>query len=183
MLLLLLACAHTPDPEAVDARFTALEEARASDAARIDALEQRVEQLETAVTSSRVGSGLVEGEAGALGAYTGSHCDPDGESDGFVLPPKGEVSQEALLASGRVVPHRAADGTIDGLRLTAIRRGSLLDSCGVRNGDILRSVEGMALTTLEELEAAHAAMLDRPSFTISLVRRGEPMQLVFRRPS
>ena len=83
----------------------------------------------------------------------------------------------------RIVPHKAADGAVDGFRVSGIRRGSLLDSCGVRNGDIVQKADGMPLLTVEALTAAFAATQERQSFTISLVRRGVPVELRLRWPS
>lgn len=183
MLLLLLACAQGPDAAALDARFAAVAELQALDAARIDALELRIEQLEAAAltTSGGAGDPAVDGEQDVAAPYLGSHCDPDG--DGWVLPPKGEITPDALAASGRIVPHKAADGAVDGFRVSGIRRGSLLDSCGVRNGDIVQKADGMPLLTVEALTAAFAATQERQSFTISLVRRGVPVELRLRWPS
>jgi S1-C subfamily serine protease len=88
-----------------------------------------------------------------------------------------DPAQLATLA--RVIPHRDAAGEADGFRLSAIRAGSLLDRLGVKNGDIVHTVNGRAVTTVEaavslaaELEAARPAEL-----RLSLTRRGEPLEL------
>ncbi len=49
---------------------------------------------------------------------------------------------DGLSKLGRALLHRGADGEYDGYRLSAIRRGSVAEQLGIRNGDIIHAVNG-----------------------------------------
>ena len=61
----------------------------------------------------------------------------------------------ALLASGDAVPHErgsdAGSRAIDGFEMTAVTAGSLLDSVGIRPGDIVADVNGAPLREVASL--------------------------------
>ncbi|MCO4748198.1 MAG: hypothetical protein KC912_25615, partial [Proteobacteria bacterium] len=56
---------------------------------------------------------------------------------------------DALGRMGRAIPHRGPDGQIDGYRLSGIRRNSLGEKLGIRNGDIIHAANGQALTSMQ----------------------------------
>ncbi len=79
---------------------------------------------------------------------------------------------EDLARMGRAMPHRGPDGLVDGWRLAGIRRGSLPDQIGIKNGDIIHSVNGQELDI-----SAWAALHDQTDFEVSLTRRGQQQTL------
>jgi general secretion pathway protein C len=80
---------------------------------------------------------------------------------------------EKLATQIRVVPHKGPDGEIDGYRLSAIRRGSLFDKLGVKNGDIVHDVNGHALTSADGALKAYQALQSDSNFTFEVTRRNK----------
>jgi len=76
-----------------------------------------------------------------------------------------QAAPEALVREGRWVPSSA--GGVNAWRAVHIRRGSLMASCGIRNGDVLLSVNGSQdatnwvaiLQRAEELESLEVELL------------------------
>lgn len=110
--------------------------------------------------------------------------DEDDEDDGIskdgeVIVVERAVVDEALanvdqLASKlRVVPHKSAEGEIDGYRLSAIRRGSLFDKLGIKNGDVVHGVNGMPLTSADGAFSAFQSLQSESGFTFDVTRRGQ----------
>ncbi len=112
--------------------------------------------------------------------------------DGLVLEEEGEVrvldasvlegglaDVDAVMHQVRALPHKGADGAVDGFRLAAIRRGSILAGLGIRNGDIVQAINGYPLTGAEEAMQAFEGSKDATEFRIGIVRRGEPIELVY----
>ena len=83
-----------------------------------------------------------------------------------------------LAKQARVVPS-VREGETEGFKFYAIRRGSLLGLIGLKNGDLLRSIDG------HELDGADAALAvyeqlrgkDEHEHELELERRGKPLRL------
>lgn len=88
------------------------------------------------------------------------------------------ADSSALAREVRYVPHKNPDGVVDGFRVAAIRRGSLLARVGFRNGDVVRSVNGRALIDADAALEAWQAARDQSRFTFDITRRNEPLTLV-----
>jgi general secretion pathway protein C len=71
------------------------------------------------------------------------------------------------LARARVV-----NGRNEGVRLSGIRDGSPLSRLGLRNGDVLRAINGRELTTGEAALEAYASLRNAAELRISLARGG-----------
>ncbi|HMV65787.1 MAG TPA: type II secretion system protein GspC [Myxococcota bacterium] len=88
---------------------------------------------------------------------------------------------EGLSRLGRALLHRGADGEYDGYRLSAIRRGTLADQLGIRNGDIIHSVNGTTLNSvqgaMEAFQGLTGGMKSGSSFKFEVTRRGQPVTL------
>ena len=80
---------------------------------------------------------------------------------------------ESLATKIRVVPHKGGDGEIDGYRLSAIRRGSLFDKLGIKNGDVVHQVNGMPLTSMEGAMGAFQTLQSESEFTFEVTRRNK----------
>jgi len=101
--------------------------------------------------------------------------------DGAATPPEtlrdALENPEDLSRAGRALLHRGPDGNYDGYRLSGIRRGSIPDHIGLKNGDIIQAVAGLPLTSMEETMEAYHALKDAERFEVVVVRRGAPMTL------
>ncbi len=86
---------------------------------------------------------------------------------------------ETLATQVRVVPHKGADGAIDGYRLSAIRKGSLFEKLGIKNGDIVHGVNGQPLTSTEGALQVYQTLRSERSFTFDVTRRNQRQSLDF----
>jgi type II secretion system protein C len=90
---------------------------------------------------------------------------------------------DELSKLGRALLHRGADGEYDGYRLSAIRRGSLAEQLGIRNGDIIHSVNGTSLNSVQGAMAAFQSLQGGTSpgagFKFEVTRRGQPVTLSY----
>lgn len=80
---------------------------------------------------------------------------------------------EKLYSQVRVVPHKGADGEVDGYRLSGIRRNSFFARLGVKNGDIVHAVNGKPLTSMSAAMDAYNSMQDSKDFSFELTRRNK----------
>lgn len=80
---------------------------------------------------------------------------------------------EKLYSQVRVVPHKGADGEIDGYRLSGIRRKSFFARLGVKNGDIVHAVNGKPLTSMSAAMDAYNSMQESKDFSFELTRRNK----------
>lgn len=80
---------------------------------------------------------------------------------------------DAISRLGRAIPHRGSDGEIDGYRLSGVRRRSIGDKIGIKNGDIVHSVNGQDLTSMQGAMAAYQTLQTENNFTFEVTRRGQ----------
>ena len=90
---------------------------------------------------------------------------------------------DAILANpmevakgARVVPS-VKNGTPNGLKLYAIRPGSLWAKLGLANGDTLVSVNGQPLVDAEKALDAYTKLRDAKALEVALLRRGQAMTI------
>ena len=86
------------------------------------------------------------------------------------------LENPAELLRARVVPEQEG-GKVVGLRLFGVRPDSLLALLGVENGDRLAAINGFELTTPEKIFEAYARLRTADKLTLSVSRRGKPMNL------
>jgi len=77
-----------------------------------------------------------------------------------------------LLSQARVIPHYI-DGKADGFTITNIVPGSLYTQVGLRNGDIIRKVNGQQVTSAQQAMAMYQALQSSPSIDVELMRAGQ----------
>ncbi len=88
-------------------------------------------------------------------------------------------NQALLLRSCRVVP-MMTDGKVTGLKLFAIRPGSLFHVLGLRNGDLLKTVGGYDLTSPETALEAYVALRKMSKVEVVVERAGQPLALTYK---
>ncbi|MHB8417881.1 MAG: hypothetical protein ACYDCL_07385 [Myxococcales bacterium] len=90
---------------------------------------------------------------------------------------RGELAApEALGQAARLVPH-FVNGSVEGLALSEIPRGSLVESCGFRNRDLLLSVNGLDLRLPAAALAAMEAVRKAGHADVVLLRAGRRLSL------
>ena len=105
--------------------------------------------------------------------------DPSGpifEADWSSIPPTWFARQF------RAIPHKAAAGTdeVDGLRISGIRKGRVLDQLGFRSGDVIHTVNGRPVASMEAMAELHhhLAQADRPiRLEVTLSRSKQPVTM------
>ncbi len=80
---------------------------------------------------------------------------------------------ESISRMGRALLHRGPDGEYDGYRLSAIRRNTLADKLGIRNGDVIHSVNGKDLNSVQSAMEAYQTMASEGNFSFEVTRRGQ----------
>jgi general secretion pathway protein C len=118
---------------------------------------------------------------------TSSSNDDDGIEDlgdgKYALPrelfDKYVTDLESVQKMGRALLHRGPDGNYDGYRLSAIRRGSLPDKLGIKNGDVIHSVNGTSLDSMQNAMGAYQTMQSENNFCLEVTRRGSPQTLCY----
>ena len=81
------------------------------------------------------------------------------------------ANPEKLYTQVRVTPHKDQDGNIDGYRMTGIRRKSLFYKLGIKNGDIVHSVNGQQLNSLSAAMDAYNSLGNSRDFNFDVTRR------------
>ena len=72
---------------------------------------------------------------------------------------------------GRALLHRGPDGQFDGYRMSAIRRDTLPDKLGIKNGDIVHEVNGYPLNSSSGAMTAFQSLQSESSFQFDISRR------------
>lgn len=81
-----------------------------------------------------------------------------------------------LLTQARLVPNFTA-GVADGFRIFSIVPESLFEKAGLRNGDIIRSINGVEMKDPEKAFQVYQLLKDSDKFAIDLMRAGQKMTL------
>lgn len=90
------------------------------------------------------------------------------------------LSNEALMfRQARVVPHMS-DGRVRGMQVFGIRRASIPAALGLQNGDVLRSLNGVDLSTPESALEAVARIRTATELRLRVERDGQERALVYR---
>lgn len=83
-----------------------------------------------------------------------------------------------LIRTARIVP-AIADGQPAGVKLYAMRPGSPLVVLGLANGDTLRAINGLPLTSADRALEAYSRLRATDLLTLELTRRGQPLTLTY----
>lgn len=80
---------------------------------------------------------------------------------------------EELYSQVRAVPHKGPGGEVDGYRLSGIRRRSVFNKLGIKNGDVIHSVNGRPLDSMANAMDAYQSLGSQRSFTFEVSRKNE----------
>jgi len=97
--------------------------------------------------------------------------------------PKTEVdsaleNMSQLFTQIRAVPHFEGGESV-GFRLFAIRRGSLFDKIGLKNGDILRSINGNPMNDPSKAMTLMQELRDATNLRVEATRNQQPVTLTY----
>jgi general secretion pathway protein C len=89
------------------------------------------------------------------------------------------MSTPRVLACGaRVTPHYT-EGVTDGLRLYAVRPGSLHAALGLRNGDTVLALDGRPLTAPRQALEAYSILRHQHRVELAVRRRNVDLTIVY----
>jgi general secretion pathway protein C len=94
--------------------------------------------------------------------------------------PTGSAADLAsLLTQARVIPHVTAgnSGKPDGVVINEIQPGSLFESAGLVNGDVIQEVNGKAVSGINDLVAMYRDLKPGTSLSIKVTRGGRQVVL------
>ena len=92
------------------------------------------------------------------------------------LPAGGSGEFMTLLSQARVTPH-FVNGKAEGFMVSNIVPGSVYEQAGVRNGDVVRKVNGQAISNAQQAMAMYQSLQKGGSIDIELLRAGQLRQL------
>ena len=152
---------------------------------RILELEVRIERLEAEnrilrqdIEAERLRMVQDAADAAAISAGPGPRCKGDETGTSFTIARADVDSYFADAATMsrevRIVPY-FKDGSSQGFKLFSIRPGSFYASCGIRNGDILKTVNGYELASPDKALDAYTKMKGAKRATLELERNGSPV--------
>lgn len=104
-------------------------------------------------------------------------------SENEFLVPRSEVdsaleNMSQLFTQIRAVPHFEGGQSI-GFRLFAIRRGSLFDKIGLKNGDIVTSINGSPMNDPSKAVSLLQELKDARSLEVDALRNQQPLKLSY----
>ena len=86
------------------------------------------------------------------------------------------ANQGSLMKSARVIPHEE-NGRVVGVKLYGIRRNSLLGRLGVRNGDMLRTINGFDMTSPDTALEAYSRLRSADKLTLAIKRQNKEISI------
>ncbi len=114
---------------------------------------------EILIIDSNTKAGAATTEAASEGEFTVDEAELDQALENLPL----------LLTQARAVPY-FKDGKAVGLRVFAIRTGSLFEKIGLQNGDVLKSVNGNSLADLSQAMQLFQKLKEERSIELALER-------------
>lgn len=88
------------------------------------------------------------------------------------------ANQGALMKTARVIPHEQ-NGRVVGVKLYGIRRSSLLGRLGIRNGDMLRTINGFDMTSPDSALEAYTSLRSADKLTLAVQRQNNEMTIEY----
>ena len=87
------------------------------------------------------------------------------------------MSLDRVASMARVIPH-IRDGQYKGFKIVGIRRGRLLDYLGFKNGDILTSINEVALDSMQAALKIADAFTQSEGLKVDFLRRAHPSSVI-----
>ncbi len=119
----------------------------------------------------------------AVGEKSQDTTSPQGKQQSSVIEEK-DVSMamnspHTLLSQMRIVPH-LTEGKPDGFRLVSVAPGSLVEKIGLKSGDIIKSINGMELNTMDQIYETLQNLKSEKFISIDIVRENRRITLNYR---
>lgn len=82
-----------------------------------------------------------------------------------------------IIQDSRMSPNVGADGKVDGFKVFAIRKGSIFEQLGLKNGDVIHKINGTAIDSLEKALPMMQLLKSESSVGIDISRGGSKKAL------
>jgi general secretion pathway protein C len=140
-------------------------------------------ELEKGGTGAMAGAGMARASAAAPAAPAPTGAGIQAVSENEFVVSRAEVdgaleNMSQLFTQIRAVPHFEGGASV-GFRLFAIRRGSLFDRIGLKNGDIIRSINGTEMNDPTKAVALMQELKDARSLDVDITRNQQPQRLTY----
>jgi general secretion pathway protein C len=86
---------------------------------------------------------------------------------------------QEVMTQASIQPHMQ-DGEVDGLTITGVKAGSIFRRAGLRNGDIVKGVEGMEIKNPEDLLSLYGNLKSMESVGLQIIRRGRVRNIILK---
>jgi general secretion pathway protein C len=96
----------------------------------------------------------------------------------WTLPRAPLLEPRCTSVQARIVPN-LKDGATDGFKLFSVRHGSLFEKLGIKNGDVIHGINGLALTTPDRALEIYSQLQTAKSLVVELTRQGQPLKLTY----
>jgi general secretion pathway protein C len=86
---------------------------------------------------------------------------------------------QEVMTQASIQPHMQ-DGEVDGLTITGVKAGSIFRRAGLRNGDIVKGVDGMEIKNPEDLLSLYGNLKSMDSVGLQIIRRGRVRNIILK---
>lgn len=131
----------------------------------------------------------MRGTSGAPHPRLGPRCEPRVDGIEMLAPYDFQVERQLLdeyahlrrarELVGWVGRHRDTSGVPDGVQVGGIPCGSPLHLAGIRNGDIVHTINGVPITGIPSALAAYRKLRRADVLDVSLTRHGRPVHMTY----
>jgi general secretion pathway protein C len=90
-----------------------------------------------------------------------------------------KLSDPNLLFQAHAVPHRGADGNIEGFKILSIQPGSVYESLGVKVGDLIQGVDGEPMTSISKAQELFMSARTASDITLTVTRENRKVDLKY----
>lgn len=158
---------------------------------RINELERRIDELQKQVDAQHADplAGALQSLSPLLGGAlpppiptaalaADPRCTPDGSGFAITRADYDSLFDDVASVSSevRIVPYFTG-GKPQGFKVYSIRPQSVLASCGLRNGDVVATIDGMELSTPDKALDVYSKVHYDDHVDVGLIRQGSPLTL------
>jgi len=90
-----------------------------------------------------------------------------------------KLSDPNLLFQAHAVPHRGANGEIEGFKILSMQPGSVYESLGVKVGDLIKNVDGEAMNSIAKAQEFYMSARTASELTLTVEREGRKVDLKY----
>jgi len=113
-----------------------------------------------------------------LSRMPGKKIKPNTTSSNMAFMDGSSEEIRALIKQAKIRPH-IADGEPDGLMVYGIRPISVFRQIGLRNGDIIKDINGTAIVSIDDAASLYTEITESDNARVTIFRRGKIKELVY----